>query len=168
MAGARPRSAPDARRIEIGAARLALSDLSGMSGRSERLAEFDPFAADGGTASRLHAPGRLLGTPLEGNQLAVFTDGRGMEDAPDAGRWRGELKLSETVFMLLPREPEGTRGSGSSRPPPSCPSRATRCWARPTVLAGALGRDRVVLETGSGPVEVALAPGARPRAQRAG
>ena len=38
-------------------------------------------------------------TPLTGNQLAVFTDGRGVDDATMQALAR-EMNLSETVFVL--------------------------------------------------------------------
>jgi len=53
-------------------------------------------------------------TPLTGNQLAVFTDGRDLDSATmqDIAR---EMNLSETVFRPAPRPPpRPTSGSGSS------------------------------------------------------
>ena len=49
-------------------------------------------------------------TPLEGNQLAVFTDARGLSDAEMQALAR-EMNLSETTF-ILPRDPstENERG----------------------------------------------------------
>ena len=51
-------------------------------------------------------------TPLEGNQLAVFPDGRGL-GVDVMQRTARELNLSETVFFL-PAEDSGTSGCGSS------------------------------------------------------
>src|SRR5438309_8740668 len=48
--------------------------------------------------------------PLEGNQLAVFTDGRGLSDAEMQAIAR-EMNLSETTFVL-PRDPAVERERG--------------------------------------------------------
>ena len=48
--------------------------------------------------------------PLEGNQLAVFTDGRGLSDAEMQGLAR-ETNLSETTF-IIPRDAEIERQNG--------------------------------------------------------
>ena len=42
-------------------------------------------------------------TPLTGNQLAVFTDARGMDDATMQALTR-EIGFSETVFVLPPEQ----------------------------------------------------------------
>src|SRR6266576_5083962 len=49
-------------------------------------------------------------TPLSGNPLAIFTDGRGLNDAEMQALAR-EMNLSETTF-ILPRDPaiEGREG----------------------------------------------------------
>ena len=118
------------------------------------LAEFDPFAGSDAAAGGLRY--LLLevfsATPLQGNQLAVFLDGRGLDSERMQSLAR-ELKLSETVFML----PAEAGGDGRIRI--FTPAAELLFAGHPTlgsaaVLAGALGRERVVLETGSGPVEV--------------
>src|SRR6266568_2742950 len=48
--------------------------------------------------------------PLEGNQLAVFTDGRGLSDAEMQALAR-ETNLSETTF-IIPRDAETERQHG--------------------------------------------------------
>jgi trans-2,3-dihydro-3-hydroxyanthranilate isomerase len=49
-------------------------------------------------------------TPLEGNQLAVFTDGRGLSD-PQMQALAKEMNLSETTF-ILPRDAATEREQG--------------------------------------------------------
>ena len=93
--------------------------------------------------------------PLEGNQLAVFTDGRGLSDAEMQSVAR-EMNFSETTFAL-PRE----------APAPGAPTRVrifTTAEELPfaghptlgtaSVLRGASGAREVVLELGVGPVPV--------------
>ena len=118
------------------------------------LAEFDPFAGadgrDGGM--RYLVLDVFSATPLEGNQLAVFLDGRGIAGERMQSLAR-ELKLSETVFML----PAESGGDGRIRiftPAAELPFAGHPTLGSAAVLAGALERERVVLETGSGPVEV--------------
>jgi hypothetical protein len=67
------------------------------------LAAFDPFAGcDPVSGARSYLVLDVFSQrPLEGNQLAVFTDGRGIDGARMQAMAR-ELKLSETVFLLPP------------------------------------------------------------------
>jgi trans-2,3-dihydro-3-hydroxyanthranilate isomerase len=122
----------------------------------QAVAEFDPFAgSDAGVgALRYLVLDVFTATPLEGNQLAVFLDGRGLESAKMQSLAR-ELKLSETVFML---PPEGL-ADGRIRiftPTAELPFAGHPTLGSASVLAGALGRDRVLIETGAGPVEVSF------------
>lgn len=123
----------------------------------ERLSTFDPFGEPGAEGSAA-CPRRYIlldvfaADPLEGNQLAVFTDGRGI-DADQMQAVARELKLSETVFMLPPE------GGGDARvriftPSAELPFAGHPVLGSAAVLAGALGRRAVVLETGAGPVAV--------------
>jgi trans-2,3-dihydro-3-hydroxyanthranilate isomerase len=118
------------------------------------LADFDPFAGpDGPSGSRRYLVLDVFSaTPLEGNQLAVFTDASGMGTTEMQSLAR-ELKLSETVFMLSPRK-GGDAMVRIFTPAAELPFAGHPVLGSATVLAGALGQDRVVLETGSGPVEV--------------
>ncbi len=118
------------------------------------LAEFDPFAGAGASAGgmRYLVLDVFSATPLQGNQLAVFLDGRAI-DGDQMQALARELKLSETVFML----PAEFGGDGRIRiftPAAELPFAGHPTLGSAAVLAGALGRERVVLETGSGPVEV--------------
>ncbi len=76
--------------------------------------------------------------PLEGNQLAVFTDARGLSDE-EMQKLARETNLCETTF-ILPRDAsrrarsKGTR-SASSPSMKSCPSRDIPRWAQPGTCA---------------------------------
>lgn len=128
-----------------------------MSEAIERLQSFDPF----GEAAQPH--GYMLldvfaAAPLEGNQLAVFADGRGLDTSTMQAVAR-ELNLSETVFVL-PGESGGDARVRIFTPAAEMPFAGHPVLGSAVVLAAALGRDSVVLETGAGPVNVTLAPGA--------
>lgn len=93
-------------------------------------------------------------TPLAGNGLAVFTDGRGLDDG-EMQRLAREMNLSETVFVL-PAE-----GEGDARIRIFTPSVELRFAGHPTlgsafVLAGPMQLPEIRLETAIGIVPVAL------------
>src|SRR3954447_20572806 len=93
-------------------------------------------------------------TPLEGNQLAVFTDGRAI-DAAKMQLIAKEMNLSETVFVLPAEQ------GGSARIRIFTPRSELQFAGHPTlgsafVLAGPLQADEIRLETGAGIVAVAL------------
>ena len=120
------------------------------------LAGFDPFAGpDGSAGSRRYLILDVFSSrPLEGNQLAVFTDASGMETAEMQSLAR-EMKLSETVFLL----PPGQGGDAKARiftPAAELPFAGHPVLGSAMVLAGAMEEDRVVLETGSGNVDVSF------------
>ena len=125
----------------------------------ELLAAFDPLRA--GRVSRTPARSRRYAlldvfteNPLEGNQLAVFTDARGLS-AADMQRVARELRLSETVFALPP-----TRDADIAirifTPAAELPFAGHPVLGTAMVLASALPREEVTLETGIGPVTVRL------------
>ena len=92
--------------------------------------------------------------PLEGNQLAVFPDGRGL-GADVMQRTARELNLSETVFFL-PAE-----GSADVRLRIFTPAGELSFAGHPVlgsafVLGEALGASALTLGTGSGPIPVEL------------
>ncbi len=98
-------------------------------------------------------------TPLAGNQLAVFTDARELEE-PQMQRLARELALSETVFVLPPR------AGGDARIRIFTPVAELRFAGHPTLgsavlVALALGLDTVSLETGMGPVHAHVQFGER-------
>jgi trans-2,3-dihydro-3-hydroxyanthranilate isomerase len=93
--------------------------------------------------------------PLEGNQLAVFADGSGLETS-EMQAIASELKLSETVFLL------DAQSGGDARvriftPAAELPFAGHPVLGTGAALAAARQRGAVVLETGAGPVEVELA-----------
>ena len=93
-------------------------------------------------------------TPLEGNPVAVFTDGRGLSDE-EMQRLAKELNLSESVFVLQ------SEADAHARIRIFTPSAELPFAGHPTlgsafVLAGPLQAPVVRLETGMGVVPVAL------------
>jgi trans-2,3-dihydro-3-hydroxyanthranilate isomerase len=92
--------------------------------------------------------------PLTGNPLAVVTDAGGIEPA-EMQRIARELNLSETVFVLTPE------GGGDVRiriftPAVELPFAGHPVLGSAIVIGTALGRERIVLETGSGEVPIEL------------
>ena len=96
----------------------------------------------------------FTGTPLEGNPVAVFHDGSGL-DTRTMQRTARELNLSETVFVLPPED------GADARVRIFTPSAELPFAGHPVLgTAFVLGRRShsplVTLETGAGPVPVAL------------
>jgi trans-2,3-dihydro-3-hydroxyanthranilate isomerase len=92
--------------------------------------------------------------PLAGNQLAVFTDSRGIDDASMQALAR-EVNFSESTFVLPPEQ------GGHARIRIFTPLAKLRFAGHPTlgtafVLGGPLQTPEVRLETSSGIVPVAL------------
>jgi trans-2,3-dihydro-3-hydroxyanthranilate isomerase len=127
-----------------------------MSEPIEIVAAFDPFR---GRSSR-EVSGRYVlmdvftEQPLEGNQLAVFTDARGMS-AERMQSLARELKLSESVF-LLPATGGGDVAVRIFTPAAELPFAGHPVLGTAVLVGSALGREEVTLETGSGPVAVRL------------
>jgi trans-2,3-dihydro-3-hydroxyanthranilate isomerase len=92
--------------------------------------------------------------PLEGNQLAVFTDARDLDELT-MQRLALELGLSETVFVLPPRE-GGTVRLRIFTPRVELLFAGHPCLGAAFVLGAPLQRGVIELETGSGigPVEL--------------
>lgn len=93
-------------------------------------------------------------TPLEGNQLAVFPDGRGLDDDL-MQRTARELNLSETVFFLPASHTADARVRIFTKAS-ELPFAGHPVLGSAFVLGEALGAVRVTLETGAGPVPVEL------------
>jgi trans-2,3-dihydro-3-hydroxyanthranilate isomerase len=91
---------------------------------------------------------------LEGNQLGVFLDGRPF-DSETMIRLARELKFAETVF-LLPPEADGDVRVRIFTPRGELPFAGHPVLGTSFVVGAALGDDRVVLETGAGPVPLEL------------
>lgn len=92
--------------------------------------------------------------PLQGNQLAVFLDGRPFSPA-EMQRLAREMNIAETVFVLSPK----MRGDVSIRiftPGRELPFAGHPVLGTAFVVGAALGVDSVTLETGAGPVPIAL------------
>jgi trans-2,3-dihydro-3-hydroxyanthranilate isomerase len=92
--------------------------------------------------------------PLAGNQLAVFTDARGIPDALLQSLAR-ELNLAETVFVYPPQS------GGHARiriftPASELPFAGHPVLGTAFVLAAPLQLLTIVLETGLGPVPISL------------
>lgn len=128
-----------------------------MSAWPDPLARFEPFGADAGTLRYLLLD-VFTDTPLEGNQLAVFTDARALE-AAEMQAIAAELKLSETVF-LLPPEQGGDARVRIFTPAAEMPFAGHPVLGCAAVLARALGREEVVVETGAGAIPVSFRGGA--------
>ncbi len=93
-------------------------------------------------------------TPLAGNALAVFTDGRGVE-ADEMQRLARELNLSETVFVLPP-ESDGHARIRIFTPKTELPFAGHPTLGTAFVLAAPLQLSVIRLETNAGVVPVEL------------
>jgi trans-2,3-dihydro-3-hydroxyanthranilate isomerase len=92
--------------------------------------------------------------PLEGNQLGVFLDGRPFSDE-DMQRVAREMNFAETVFLLPPRS-GGDVAVRIFTPNEELPFAGHPVLGTAFAVGTALGTDAVVLETGAGPVPIAL------------
>jgi trans-2,3-dihydro-3-hydroxyanthranilate isomerase len=92
--------------------------------------------------------------PLQGNQLGVFLDGRPFSDE-DMQRLAREMNFSETVFVLPPRS-DGTVAVRIFTPEEELPFAGHPMLGTAFAVGTALEVDRVVLETGLGPVPITL------------
>lgn len=119
---------------------------------------FDPGAPAGSVASGGTIEYSVLDVftsePLEGNQLAVFADGRGLSD-DEMQRIARELNLSETVF-LLPAEGDGDVRARIFTPARELPFAGHPVLGTGFVVAELLGTGSVRLETGAGPVPIEI------------
>ena len=93
-------------------------------------------------------------TPLAGNQLAVFTDARDLDELTMQALAL-ELGLSETVFVLPPRE-GGTVRIRIFTPQNELQFAGHPCLGTAFVLGAPLQLGTIALETGSGIVPVEL------------
>ena len=100
-------------------------------------------------------------TPLAGNQLAVFTDARDLDELTMQALAH-ELGLSESVFVLPPRE-GGTVRLRIFTPRNEIPFAGHPCLGAAFVLGAPLQLGTIALETGSGivPVELERDPSGR-------
>ena len=93
-------------------------------------------------------------TPLEGNQLAVFTDAREIPE-PQLQRLAKEMNYSETVFVYTP-EADGHARIRIFTPVSELPFAGHPVLGTAFVLAGPLQLPEIRLETGMGIVPVVL------------
>src|SRR5579872_5984895 len=93
-------------------------------------------------------------TPLEGNQLAVFTDARGLPEEQLQSLAR-EMKFSETVFVY-PAENDGHAKMRIFTPMVELPFAGHPILGTAFVLGGPLQLGEIGLETGVGTVPVTL------------
>jgi len=124
-----------------------------MSAPIERLTAFDPFPDQPGALLRYVVLDVFADAPLEGNQLAVFLDGRDVPERRMQALAR-ELALSETVFLLPARDPGCELRARIFTPHVELPFAGHPVLGAAAVAARALGLTAVVLETGAGPVPV--------------
>ena len=94
-------------------------------------------------------------TPLEGNPVAVFTD------APDLSgelmqRVARETNLSESVFVIARDEDAGGARIRIFTPSTELPFAGHPVLGTAFVIGGESGADTVVLQTGAGPIPIAL------------
>jgi trans-2,3-dihydro-3-hydroxyanthranilate isomerase len=93
-------------------------------------------------------------TPLEGNQLAVFTDAEGLP-GDRLQRIARELNLSETVFVSPP-DRDGDARIRIFTPTQELPFAGHPVLGTAFVVSADTGKEEVRLETGVGTVPVAL------------
>ncbi len=93
-------------------------------------------------------------TPLQGNQLAVFTDARGLS-SDEMQALAKEMNFAESVFVLPP-EGEGDARVRIFTPASELPFAGHPVLGTAVVLGGLRGLGVVRLETGLGVVPVAL------------
>lgn len=94
-------------------------------------------------------------TPLEGNQLGIFPDGRGLGDDAMLKATR-EMNFSETVFFLPPGQQEADAHVRIFTPGGEIPFAGHPTLGSAWVLGEMLGRQTVTLKTGAGLVPVEL------------
>jgi trans-2,3-dihydro-3-hydroxyanthranilate isomerase len=131
-----------------------------MPGEFERIAAYDPFegSADAGRRGgrRYVLVDAFTSTPLQGNQLGVFTDGRGIEGEL-MQRLARELGFSESAF-LLPAERGGDARVRIFTPARELPFAGHPVLGSAVVVGNALSQRAVTLETGLGPIALELEP----------
>jgi trans-2,3-dihydro-3-hydroxyanthranilate isomerase len=102
----------------------------------------------------------FTGNPLEGNQLGIFLDGRGLDTAMMLKATR-EMNYSETVFFLPPEHAEPEHPEADARVRIFTPAGEIPFAGHPTlgsawVIGEALGKNTVTLQLGVGNVKVEL------------
>ena len=93
--------------------------------------------------------------PLQGNQVAVFTDAAGLSDEV-MQRAAREMNLSETVFVFRPEDPNAHLRVRIFTPATELPFAGHPVLGTAFVVGRAMGSSVVRLETGLGVVPVTL------------
>lgn len=93
--------------------------------------------------------------PLEGNQLGIFLDGRGLDTGAMLQATR-EMNYSETVFFLPPEHPDADARVRIFTPGGELPFAGHPTLGSAWVLGEMLGKQTVALELGAGNVAVEL------------
>jgi trans-2,3-dihydro-3-hydroxyanthranilate isomerase len=93
--------------------------------------------------------------PLQGNQVAVFTDASGLSDET-MQRAAREMNLSETVFVFRPEDPNAHLRVRIFTPATELPFAGHPVLGTAFVVGRAMGSSVVRLETGLGVVPVKL------------
>ena len=93
--------------------------------------------------------------PLQGNQLAVFGDGASVPEELQQPLAR-EINFSETVFVYPPDDPAHTARIRIYVPTAEIPFAGHPVIGTAIVLAAERDLDRLVLETGMGPIEISV------------
>jgi trans-2,3-dihydro-3-hydroxyanthranilate isomerase len=94
-------------------------------------------------------------TPLEGNQLGIFPDGRGL-DGDLMLKVTRELKFSESVFFLPPDDPQVDAHVRIFTPGGEIPFAGHPTLGSAWLLGELLGKQTITLRTGVGLVPVEL------------
>jgi trans-2,3-dihydro-3-hydroxyanthranilate isomerase len=97
----------------------------------------------------------FTGTPLEGNQLGIFPDGRGLSDEMMLKATR-EMNFAETVFFLPPAEQDADAHVRIFTPGGELPFAGHPMLGSAWALGAMLGKQTVTLRTGMGLVRVEL------------
>jgi trans-2,3-dihydro-3-hydroxyanthranilate isomerase len=97
----------------------------------------------------------FTGTPLEGNQLGIFPDGRGLSHDMMLKATR-EMNFAETVFFLPPDDPEADAHVRIFTPGGELPFAGHPTLGSAWVLAEILRKPLITLRTGAGLIPVEL------------
>ncbi len=97
----------------------------------------------------------FTGTPLEGNQLGIFPDGRGL-DADLMLKTTREMNFAETVFFLPPDDEDADAHVRIFTPGAELPFAGHPTLGSAWVLGEMLGKHTVTLQLGVGLVPVEL------------
>jgi trans-2,3-dihydro-3-hydroxyanthranilate isomerase len=118
----------------------------------EQLSQFEPPYGD--RTERYVLLDVFTATPLEGNQLAVFTDARHLDGA-QMQRLALELRLSESVFVLAPEQGGDVR-IRIFTPTAELPFAGHPVLGTAVLVGSALELRTITLETAAGAVAVRL------------